>query len=138
MILLMIAYNRYRKKLIIVDQINERVITDQIALSVFGCLSDLFNSGYSLADKTDRHEIQYNEQRERKAVTVSIGSKYVIDMIAYKSFISVYIENSKGDLLSSKRITLLENDNYKSLKENQKIDLWSNRIMQYLNGYFKK
>ncbi|WP_336682877.1 hypothetical protein [Enterococcus casseliflavus] len=134
----MIAYNRYRKKLIIVDQINERVITDQIALSVFGCLSDLFNSGYSLADKTDRHEIQYNEQRERKAVTVSIGSKYVIDMIAYKSFISVYIENSKGDLLSSKRITLLENDNYRSLKENQKVDLWSNRIMQYLNGYFKK
>ena len=138
MILLMIAYNRYRKKLIIVDQINERVITDQIALSVFGCLSDLFNSGYSLADKTDRHEIQYNEQRERKAVTVSIGSKYVIDMIAYKSFISVYIENSKGDLLSSKRITLLKNDDYKSLKENQKIDLWSNRIMQYLHGYFKK
>lgn len=138
MILLMIAYNRYRKKLIIVDQINERVITDQIALSVFGCLSDLFNSGYSLADKTDRHEIQYNEQRERKAVTVSIGSKYVIDMIAYKSFISVYIENSKGDLLSSKRITLLKNDNYRSLKENQKVDLWSNRIMQYLNGYFKK
>lgn len=138
MILLMIAYNRYRKKLIIVDQINERVITDQIALSVFGCLSDLFNSGYSLADKTDRHEIQYNEQRERKAVKVNIGSKYVIDMIAYKSFISVYIENSKGDLLSSKRITLLENDNYRSLKENQKIDLWSNRIMQYLNGYFKK
>ena len=134
----MIAYNRYRKKLIIVDQINERVITDQIALSVFGCLSDLFNSGYSLADKTDRHEIQYNEQRERKAVTVSIGSKYVIDMIAYKSFISVYIENSKGDLLSSKRITLLKNDNYKSLKENQKVDLWTNRIMQYLNGYFKK
>ena len=120
------------------DQINERVITDQIALSVFGCLSDLFNSGYSLADKTDRHEIQYNEQRERKAVKVSIGSKYVIDMIAYKSFISVYIENSKGDLLSSKRITLLENDNYRSLKENQKADLWSNRIMQYLNGYFKK
>lgn len=138
MILLMIAYNRNRKKLIIVDQINERVITDQIALSVFGCLSDLFNSGYSLADKTDRHEIQYNEQRERKAVTVSIGSKYVIDVIAYKSFISVYIENSKGDLLSSKRITLLENDNYRSLKENQKVDLWSNRIMQYLNGYFKK
>lgn len=134
----MIAYNRYRKKLIIVDQINERVITDQIALSVFGCLSDLFNSGYSLADKTDRHEIQYNEQRERKAVTVSIGSKCVIDMIAYKSFISVYIENSKGDLLSSKRITLLENDNYRSLKENQKVNLWSNRIMQYLNGYFKK